>query len=110
MPKNCIDLLQQDLLVLHHTLGIECKNKEACLAAVKSVQGTSFEQGSHDISYSFLVGGDGRIYEGRGWGKEGGHTLCYNLESYGVAFIGDFNTKWPGDCMVKRFDKFLQVG
>lgn len=27
-----------------------------------------------DIGYNFLVGGDGEVYEGRGWDKQGAHT------------------------------------
>lgn len=27
-----------------------------------------------DIGYNFLVGGDGSVYEGRGWDKQGAHT------------------------------------
>lgn len=38
--------------------------------------------------YAFLIGGDGFIYEGRGWGKYGAHTYGYNCNSVGVGFIG----------------------
>ena len=31
-----------------------------------------------DIGYSFLVGGDGNIYEGRGWDEIGAHTGGFN--------------------------------
>lgn len=27
-----------------------------------------------DIGYNFMVGGDGDVYEGRGWDKQGAHT------------------------------------
>jgi len=27
-----------------------------------------------DLGYSFLVGGDGKVYEGRGWNHQGAHT------------------------------------
>lgn len=27
-----------------------------------------------DIAYNFLIGGDGAVYEGRGWDSEGSHT------------------------------------
>lgn len=27
-----------------------------------------------DIAYNFIVGGDGAVYEGRGWEKQGAHT------------------------------------
>jgi hypothetical protein len=31
-----------------------------------------------DIGYSFLVGGDGNVYEGRGWDEIGAHTGGFN--------------------------------
>lgn len=43
--------------------------------------------------FSFLVGGDGQIYEGAGWHKVGAHTRGYNTRSLGLAFIGTFTSK-----------------
>ena len=41
------------------------------------------DQGWNDIGYSFLIGGDGLMYEGRGWNIQGAHTLNYNTVGYG---------------------------
>ena len=38
--------------------------------------------------HSFLVGDDGRVYEGVGWGVQGMHTQGYNNISLGFAFFG----------------------
>ena len=65
--------------------------------------------GARDTSYSFLVGGDGRIYEGRGWGGSGGHTFCYNDKSYGICFIGDYTCQMPTQCMIDAYEKFLEA-
>ena len=51
--------------------------------------------GWSDIGYSFLVGGDGNIYEGRGWDIIGAHTAGYNSKGYAASFIGDFTSKLP---------------
>ena len=48
-----------------------------------------------DIGYNFLIGGDGRVYEGRGWPYQGGHTLCYNDIAVAMSYIGYFNDKLP---------------
>lgn len=66
-----------------------------------------------DIGYNFMIGGDGAVYEGRGWDKVGAHTLGefsistpktvlkfslllgYNTGSIGIAYIGTFNSKEP---------------
>lgn len=47
-----------------------------------------------DIGYTFLVGEDGNIYEGRGWGKHGAHSIPYNSKSIGICMIGNFNSKF----------------
>ena len=39
--------------------------------------------GWSDIGYNFLVGEDGNIYEGRGWGKVGAHARGHNSDSIG---------------------------
>ena len=31
-----------------------------------------------DVGYSFLIGGDGKVYEGRGWDEIGAHTFGFN--------------------------------
>ena len=51
--------------------------------------------GWSDIGYSFLVGGDGNVYEGRGWGREGAHTFGYNSVSYAASFMGDYTSTLP---------------
>ena len=71
---------------------------------------STWTQCYYDIAYSFLVGGDGRIYEGRGWGKVGAHTKCYNGVSYAVSFIGNFVNKMPTECMIEAYEKFQKVG
>lgn len=47
--------------------------------------------GYNDISYNFVIGGDGRAYEGRGY-TIGSHTKNYNNGSICIAFIGDFTS------------------
>lgn len=36
-----------------------------------------------DIGYSFMVGEDGNVYEGRGWDQVGAHTYGYNTVGLG---------------------------
>lgn len=35
------------------------------------MQKGSIEKSNPDITYNFLIGGDGAVYEGVGWNKEG---------------------------------------
>lgn len=41
------------------------------------------------LFFRFLVGGNGKVYEGAGW-REGAHTKGYNNKSISISFIGDF--------------------
>ena len=36
-----------------------------------------------DVGYSFMVGEDGNVYEGRGWDQVGAHTYGYNTVGLG---------------------------
>lgn len=47
---------------------------------------------------SFLIGDDGRVYEGVGWNIQGLHTQGYNNVSLGLAFFGtkEGNSPHPG--------------
>ena len=60
-----------------------------------------FLTGFVDIAYSFLIGGDGVVYEGRGWNTEGGHTCGFNKQSYAICFIGNFADELPDKLALK---------
>lgn len=80
------------LLVIKHTAGETCANQKQCSKVVREIQKEHMEGlGLADISYNFLVGGDGKIYNGRGWGvqNEGRN------DSLDVAFMGNFNVDDP---------------
>ena len=55
---------------------------------------------------SFLIGGDGNVYEGRGWNDLGAHTSNYNSVGYGYCFIGSFMTSNP---VAAAKDAYLQL-
>ncbi|XP_033756600.1 peptidoglycan-recognition protein SC2-like isoform X2 [Pecten maximus] len=81
---------------VHHTETPTCYNETECAKLLKSIQNYHMnERGYNDIGYSFLIGQDGRVYEGRGWGVVGAHTRHYNSRSYGVSFIGNFMKMLP---------------
>lgn len=43
---------------------------------------------------SFAIGGNGKIYEGRGFDRVGAHALEYNPKSIGICLIGDWQSIW----------------
>ncbi|XP_064255501.1 LOW QUALITY PROTEIN: N-acetylmuramoyl-L-alanine amidase-like [Passer domesticus] len=83
---------------LHHTLepSRPCRTFSACARAMRDMQ--RFHQdtrGWDDIGYSFVVGSDGYLYEGRGWHWVGAHTKGYNTQGFGVGIVGDFTATLP---------------
>ncbi|KAM4530047.1 peptidoglycan recognition protein 6 [Odontesthes bonariensis] len=81
-----------------HTPSQPCLTLQQCSADMRSMQRFHQEdRGWDDIGYSFVAGGDGNIYEGRGWHWQGAHTLGQNAKGYGVSFIGDYVARLPSE-------------
>ncbi|CAH0758674.1 unnamed protein product [Diatraea saccharalis] len=83
-------------VVIHHTFipGV-CTTQAACAAAMRSIQNSHMNaNGWSDIGYNFAVGGEGRVYEGRGWRVVGAHAVGYNSRSVGIVLIGDWRSKY----------------
>ncbi|XP_016958946.1 peptidoglycan-recognition protein LC isoform X3 [Drosophila biarmipes] len=97
--------------VISHTAAEGCESREVCSARVRVVQ--SFHMDSWDwdhIGYNFLVGGDGRVYEGRGWEYVGAHTKGYNTGTIGISFIGTFTRQKPNERQLKACQLLLEEG
>lgn len=99
-PPVPLELLSPPMsfLYIHHTAipSKPCLNLQTCSQYMRAMQ--RFHQkdrGWYDIGYSFVVGSDGYIYEGRGWMSQGAHTKGRNNVGYGVAFIGDYSGRLP---------------
>ncbi|XP_050337206.1 peptidoglycan-recognition protein LC-like isoform X7 [Bactrocera neohumeralis] len=98
-------------VIIAHTASTSCENKLQCDARVQSVQAFHIHSnGWGDIGYNFLVGGDGLVYEGRGWYNEGAHTLGYNKDSICIAFIGTFNVAVPTENDLKAAQLLIDEG
>ena len=57
-------------------------------------------RGWSDIGYNFLIGEDGRIYEGRGFYRMGAHCSNWNGNTLGFSIMGDFQTKLPNQAAI----------
>ncbi|KAJ8920327.1 hypothetical protein NQ315_011989 [Exocentrus adspersus] len=96
-------------VVIHHTVTPECTSETSCSSMVRSIQNFHMDTLEfQDIGYNFLVGGDGKVYEGASWHKVGAHTRGYNSRSLGLAFIGNFSNKTPSDAQLKAAKDFLE--
>ncbi|SPP74324.1 peptidoglycan-recognition protein SC2 [Drosophila guanche] len=79
--------------VIHHTAGNYCTTQSACQTQLKNIQNYHMDSlGWADIGYNFLIGGDGNVYEGRGWNAVGAHATNWNSKSIGISFLGNYNS------------------
>ncbi|XP_044530989.1 peptidoglycan recognition protein 3-like [Gracilinanus agilis] len=90
-----------------HTVGY---NKKALgFAFVGSVAVHIVVMGTgRDTKFSFLVGEDGKAYEGVGWDTEGAHTYGYNDIGLGIAFMGFFTDIPPNAAALKAAQDLIQ--
>ena len=97
------------LLVVHHTAGDnDITDAEAEVRSIYAYH--TVTQGWGDIGYNLLIDSSGRVYEGRrgrepdaAGGREivsenvvAGHAFDYNYGSVGIALLGNFQTRQPG--------------
>ncbi|XP_052755931.1 peptidoglycan recognition protein-like [Galleria mellonella] len=84
------------LVIIQHTESQECNTDDRCQTIAKGIRNYHrFEKGFDDIGPSFLIGGNGKVYEGAGWNRVGAHTKLYNNRSIGISFMGNFQNKLP---------------
>ncbi|XP_069003389.1 peptidoglycan recognition protein 5 [Embiotoca jacksoni] len=98
-------------VIIHHTALPSCTGLTECKARVASIQrGHMNDRDFDDIGYNFLVGVDGTVFEGRGWGVAGAHAKGHNSDSLGIAFMGNFNNDTPNQDAISSVKRLLQGG
>lgn len=98
-------------VIISHTATETCLSQAQCVFQVRYIQTFHIEsRGWFDIGYNFLVGGDAEVYIGRGWEKEGSHTLGYNKYSIGISFIGTFIDNLPTKNQLVACKRLIQRG
>jgi N-acetylmuramoyl-L-alanine amidase len=96
---------------IHHTETSRCYSQDRCAAVVRSVQNYHMDTKKwDDIGYNFLVGDDGKVYEGRGWNNVGAHARDWNPTSYGIAMIGNFNGVLPSTAALNATKQLIACG
>ena len=84
--------------------------KTSCKSTVKSIQ--TQDSNLDDIPYNYLIGGDGRIYEGRGIKYQGQHTANLDATEYNsigicIAFIGNYQITVPVTTQISLLTRFI---
>ena len=111
LPPDPLKVRPAPYAIIHHTASQPCFNIPECVLSVRNIQSYHIDSnGWNDIGYNFLVGGDGVIYEGRGWGIQGAHTYGYNAKSIGIALIGNFQNAQPTAAQLQATQYLLTLG
>ncbi|XP_015905562.2 peptidoglycan recognition protein [Parasteatoda tepidariorum] len=98
-------------VIIAHTVTTFCRTKPQCVRNVQMIQDFCMDyNGMFDISYNFLIGGDGRVYEGGGWRQVGSHTIKYNYISIGIGFIGNYNIEKPTQKVINAALSLINCG
>lgn len=93
-PKKKAEKANWKCIVLHHSYAF-IANAGQAESHVRSYQISHMDaNGWSDIGYNFLVGPDGRVFEGREGGKnaQGAHTLGFNQHTVGINVMGNYES------------------
>lgn len=107
------DLLKSpaERVIIHHTDVKIPKGRTETYRQLQAIQRVHMQERHFvDIGYNFLVGEDGTVYEGRGWGVMGAHCKNHNNDSVGIAFMGNFNNDKPSLEALRAVKALLKDG
>jgi MYXO-CTERM domain-containing protein len=94
-------------ITVHHT--VTPNNDSNMPARVRGIQNYHMDnRGWCDIGYQFLVGQDGKVYQGRMEYLLGTHVGNNNSGNLGVSFIGTFSTVVPSNGMFNAGARILR--
>lgn len=83
-------------VILLHTRSEPCRDQSSCTQYLKQVQDDTFTRTGVHIPYNFLIGGDGKTYEGRGWRAQHGFAeLPGRNDTIVVGIIGTYSDSRP---------------
>ncbi|TVR04656.1 MAG: hypothetical protein EA398_01475 [Deltaproteobacteria bacterium] len=106
--RSCGTPHAPDRLTVHHTAGAN-NDRISSAETVQSIQAFHIDgRGWCDVGYHFLVGRDGRVYQGRRWSdRTGAHVGGQNEDNVGVGFLGNFVEYVPPQNMLDAGARIL---
>lgn len=96
---------------VHHSAG----SAESNNLIVKNIQSFHMDNNKwSDIGYHFLVGIDGKCFEGRELAFQGAHVYAHNKNNIGICFLGCFDTSQSNkvetsDAMIDKMGELIGV-
>ena len=105
---NVNPMTRIDLITLHHTSEYPGMNQLNDIQTIQAIARYHREHlGWADIGYHYLIGRDGKIYEGRPRQMQGAHVGGHNENNLGITVIGDFVKKLPSTRQLDTLKIFL---
>ena len=98
-------------ITVHHTAEIAGMGERPDADLVKGIQDFHRNtRGWADIGYHWVIGQDGRVYEGRALHVQGAHAGGgNNIENLGISVIGDFTATMPPTRALRTLTLFLRA-
>jgi hypothetical protein len=95
----CGDAHTPSMITIHHTVTPTAESDVP--ARMRQTQAYHIDSnGWCDIGYHFLIGQDGRVYQGRSSEERtGAHAGGANFNNVGVSYLGTYTTDVPNDSM-----------
>ncbi|KAH8257304.1 hypothetical protein KR038_006929, partial [Drosophila bunnanda] len=98
-------------VIISHTATDGCHSLKMCSDMAREIQSFHMDGWGWDqVGYNFMVGGDGRVYEGRGWDFLGAHTKGYNHHSIGISFLGTYTKEKPEERQLRACQLLIEEG
>lgn len=94
------------VVVIRETKKPICLEQTTCMEQTMQIQNEDIINHLSDISYNFLIGGDGNVYVGRGWDV----TSAYSNISVDIAFHGNFQFDTPYPNMIQAAKMLIDQG
>lgn len=98
--------------IIHHTATTNDYSASAAAAQIRAVYAYHTRTlGWSDIGYQFLVDKYGSLYEGRAGGLDGAtigaHTAGFNVDTFAVSALGNFDTAPASSAMVESISRLV---
>lgn len=106
--SRCTSSHTPNRITVHHTVTPN-DDSMSMPARMRQIQSYHMDtRGWCDVGYHFLVGQDGRVYQGRPERKVGAHAASANTNNAGVSYIGDYSSVAPSQAMLDAGARILR--
>jgi hypothetical protein len=107
--RSCDGSHSPNRMTVHHT---DTPNNDSITMAARVRQIQSYHidtRGWCDIGYHFLIGQDGKVYQGRVETKVGAHAANDNTNNVGISFVGTYETTVPTTAVMDAGAKIIKA-